>query len=130
MGAWIERHYAWTGLTSRDEYRRWLPLIISVDALLLWFQFEFGTDRRIDFGQFGWFAAPLFLVSIAYYIGWFLLTARRLRSADISRAWLLFAFFTINFSVGEYRVNFTFISALLLTAVGALASDRDPYSDV
>ncbi|AJA07547.1 hypothetical protein SKP52_03090 [Sphingopyxis fribergensis] len=128
MGTWIERQYNWIGLANRDEYRRWLPLILAVDAFVLWLQFEFGTDLHIDFGQFGWVGVPLFFAFIVYYAGWFFLTARRLRSADISRAWLLFALFRINLPVGDYSVNFTFIAALLLTAVGALAPDHDPYS--
>ncbi len=130
MGAWIERHYTWTGLASRDEYRRWLPLILAIDALLLWFQFEFGTGGHTDLGQFGWAGVPLFLIGLIYYIGWFFLTARRLRSADISRAWLLFAFFAINVPVGGYYINFTLIAALLLTAVAALVPDHDPWPAV
>lgn len=126
MGAWIERHYTWTGLASRDEYRRWLPLILGIDALLLWLQFEFGSGAHIDLGQFGWAGVPIFLTGLGYYIGWFFLTARRLRSADISRAWLLFAFLTINVPVGGYHINFTVIAALFLTAVAALVPDRDP----
>jgi uncharacterized membrane protein YhaH (DUF805 family) len=127
MGAWIERHYTWTGLASRQEYRRWLPLILAVDVLLLWLQFEFGTGGHIDLERFGWAGASLFLISLIYYIGWFFLTARRLRAANISRAWLVFAFFTINVPVGSYHINFTLIAALLLTAVAALAPDHDPW---
>jgi uncharacterized membrane protein YhaH (DUF805 family) len=127
MGAWIERHYSWTGLTSRDEYRRWLPLILAVAALLLWLQFEFGTGDHLDVGQFGWAGVPLFLIALIYCIGWFFLTARRLRSADISRGWLFFALLRIDLSVGGYHINSATIAGLLLIAVAALAPDHDPW---
>lgn len=128
MGAWIERQYNWAGLASRHEYRRWLPPILAADVLLLWVQFRFGTAGYVDIGQFGWIGASLFLIGLAYYIGWFCLTARRLRSAGISRAWLLFALLTISLPVGGYHINSTLIAAFLLTVVAALAPDDDPYS--
>ncbi|HEY0597136.1 hypothetical protein [Sphingopyxis sp.] len=40
MGIWLGQHFAWHGYTRRDEYRRWLLLVIPVEALLLaglWF---------------------------------------------------------------------------------------------
>lgn len=76
-------------------------------------------------GDFGLVGAILFILFLAYSIGWLLLTARRLRSADISRSWLIFAILSINLPVGNIHVNITQIATLLLTAVAALARDRD-----
>ena len=123
MGAWLGRHFSWNGKTSRREYRRWLPLILAIDLMMLWSLFAF-EDARIVFNHFGWAGVPLFFFSTIYYVGWFLLTARRLRSADISRAWMIPAFLAINFPVAGYHVNFTMVAALILTVVGALARDR------
>lgn len=125
MGAWLGRYFSWNGKTSRREYRRWLPLILAIDLMMLCSLFAFD-DARIDSGHFGWAGAPLFFFSAIYiyYVGWFLLTARRLRSADISRAWMIPAFLAINFPVAGYYVNFTMVAALILTAVSALAPDR------
>ncbi|WP_447760290.1 DUF805 domain-containing protein [Sphingopyxis panaciterrae] len=126
MGSWLDRNFAWHGETGRDEYRRWLPLVVVVDLALLWATYEFAERGTVDMGSFGWIGAPLFLIAMLYYFGWLCLTARRLRAAKISRAWLIFAFLTINLPVGGFYINFTMIAAILLTAVAAVAPDRDP----
>jgi len=124
MGAWLERHFAWHGETSRDEYRRWLPLIVAIDVALLSALHKFGFHGTINLSDFGWTGALLFLAGLLYFIGWLLLTARRLRSADVSRAWLIFAIFSINIPVGDFDINVSAAAALLLTAVAALTRDR------
>jgi uncharacterized membrane protein YhaH (DUF805 family) len=124
MGAWIERHFAWHGLTSRAEYRRWLPLIILAEMTLLAGLFWFGERGMIHFDGFGWPGILLFAVALAYSIAWLFLTARRLRAAGISRAWLIFAVMTYIFPIGSIYINGPIIASLLLTAVGAAARDR------
>lgn len=125
MGAW-EQHFTWHGKTSRNEYRRWLPLIVAVDAALLWALFEFGKRGTLNLSDFGWAGVFLFTVSLPYFIGWVLLTAQRLRSANISRKWLIFAVFTINIPVGDLHINVSLIAALILTAIAATARDHIP----
>lgn len=129
MSAW-KRHFTRDGKTSRHEYRRWLPLIVAVDAASLWALFAFGTHGRVNLSDFGWAGAFLFVTCLAWFIGWILLTAQRLRSADISRIWLIFAILSINLPVGDIYVNVTMIAVFLLTAVAALAPDRDPVAIV
>lgn len=68
------------------------------------------------------------MLLLAYYIGWLFLTARRLRSTNISRSWLIFVILSVNLPVGNIYVNFTQVAALLLTAVAALARERDSVS--
>ncbi|WP_447929434.1 hypothetical protein [Sphingopyxis fribergensis] len=126
MGARLEQTFAWHGLTNRDEYRRWLPLIVAVDVALLWALYEFGGRGTINLSDFGLTGTALFVASLPYFIGWLFLTARRFRSADISRGWLILAVLTINIPVGDFHVNISMIAAILLTAVAALAPDRDP----
>ena len=93
---------------------------------MLWAIYEAGTRGRINVGDFGWAGAILFVIGIPYYTGWLLLTARRLRAADISRSWLIFAILSINVPVGDVYVNITLLATLMLTVVAALARDRDP----
>lgn len=124
MGAWLRRFFSWDGETSRDEYRRWLPAIVAIEGALLWSLFTFGERGQVNFNQFGWIGTPLFLIGLLYYIGWFLLTARRLRSAEISRGWMIPAFVAINLPVAGYHINVSMITALILTAVAAIARDR------
>jgi len=124
MASWIERHFAWHGLTSRADYRRWLPLIIAVEALLVAGVLRFGQRGAIHFDDFGWQGGLLFAAGMIYSIGWLFLTARRLRAAGISRAWLIFAVGAFTFPVGGAYVNGSIIASLLLTAVGAIARDR------
>ena len=124
MGAWIERHFAWRGQTSRDEYRRWLPLILLVDLAIVWAVANWGERGKINLSDFGWTGLAMFGAMLPYALGWIFLTARRLRSADISRSWLVLTIVGINIPVGGVYLNISFIVTLLLTAVGALAPDR------
>ena len=125
MGAWLDRNFAWHGETSRDDYRRWLPLIIAVDLVLLWATYEFADHGTLNMSRFGWIGAPLFFIGALYVVGWFFLTARRLRAANISRAWLIFAFISISLPIGDSYINFSMVAAILLTAVAAMAANRD-----
>ena len=125
MGAWFEHHFAWHGYTSRNEYRRWLPLIVAINMALLWAVHQFGARGMINFSDFGWVGTLSFVALLPYFIGWLLLTGRGLRSAGISRSWLIFAVLTINIPVGNFYVNISMIASCLLTAVAALARDQD-----
>jgi uncharacterized membrane protein YhaH (DUF805 family) len=125
MGVWVKQNFAWHGETRRDEYRRWVPLIVAADLVLLWAAYKFSRNGTINFGDFGLVGVPLFMAAILYFAGWLFLTARRLRSAGISRAWLIFACLTINLPIGGFHINVTMIAALLLTAVGASARDLE-----
>lgn len=122
MGAWLEGHFAWHGETSRDEYRRWLPLVVPVEILLLaglWFG---GRNGTIDFPA----TVPgigLFAVALTYKIALLFLTARRFRSAGLSRGWLFLPFFTFNVPVGAYVWSAGATIALLTILVGAAAKD-------
>lgn len=126
MGTQLYPNFAWHGETSRHEYRRWLPLIVAVDLVLLWATYKFAEHGTVNMGKFGWIGILLFLIGMIYYLGWFFLTARRLRAARIYRAWLIFAFLAINLPIGDFYINFTMIAAILLTAVAAMAPDHDP----
>lgn len=126
MGGWVKQNFAWHGETSRDEYRRWVPLIVAADLALLLAGYKFARHGTINFGDFGLVGVPLFIAAILYFVGWLFLTARRLRSSGISRAWLIFACLTINVPIGDFRINVTMIAALLLTAIGALVRDLEP----
>lgn len=124
MGAWIGHHFAWSGLTSRAEYRRWLPPIIAIEIAMIGGLLWFGERGTIHFDDFGWPGILLFVAAFIYSIGWLFLTARRLRSAEISRAWLIFTIGASILPVGHTYVNMSVIASLLLTAVGAMARDR------
>lgn len=124
MGAWIERHFAWHGYTSRAEYRHWLLLIIAVDAILFIGLAPFARRGTVHFDDFGWPGILLFAILIAYSIGWLCLTARRLRSANISRAWLIFTVLGLTFHIGGTYVSGSAVASLLLTGVGATVRDR------
>jgi len=124
MVAWLADHFDWNGRTSRDEYRRWLPLITAVEIALLWSLMAFGRNGRLHFEDFGPLGATLLLLGIFYMIGWTLLTARRLRSAGITRRWLLFALF-VNIPIAGTFVTASLVITLILIAVAALAPDRD-----
>jgi len=124
MGAWIENHFAWHGVTNRAEYRRWLPLIIIVEMMILAGLLWFGERGTIRLNNFGWPGILLFFAGLIYFIGWLLLTARRLRSAEISRAWLLITVMTCILPVGDTYINIPAIASVLLTVVAAMARDR------
>lgn len=124
MGAWIGHHFAWSGLTSRTEYCRWLPLMIVVEIMMLGGLLRFGERGTIHVDDFGWPASLLFLAAFVYSIGWLFLTARRLRSANISRAWLIFTVLGLTFHIGDTYVSGSAVASLLLTGVGATVRDR------
>jgi uncharacterized membrane protein YhaH (DUF805 family) len=122
MGAWLEGHFAWYGYTSRDGYRRWLPLVIPVEILLLAGLWFYGHGGTIHFPS----TLPglsLFAVGLAYRIALTFLTARRFRSAGLSRGWLFLGLFTINIHVGGYFWNVGATIALLTIFVGATVRD-------
>lgn len=124
MLAWLADHFDWKGRTSRDEYRRWLPLILFAEIALIWGIAVFGRMGRLHFEDFGPWGAGLLAIGLLYNVGWTLLTARRLRAAGMTRRWLLFALF-INIPIAGSFVTISMIITLILTAVAALAHDRD-----
>ena len=104
MGAWFSENFAWSGFTSREQYRRWLPLIILfeiVQTLGLWVWGERGMIRM----PFTPAAIPFLLVFLPLSIGFILLSARRLQSAGITRRWMLPMFLHANVPLGEYYLN-------------------------
>ena len=129
MVAWLADHFDWNGRTSRDEYRRWLPLIIAFELALLWSLAAFGRNGRLHFEDFGPWGAALFLLGVLYMIGWTLLTARRRRSAGITRRWLLLALF-VNIPIADTFVTISLVVTLILIAVATLAPDRDTITAI
>ena len=85
---------------------------------------RFFLYGSIDLGPAKWVGATLLIGGIVSYIAWFMMTARRLRSAGISRAWMVPAFLSINLPIGGVTINFSLIAALVLAAVAAMANDR------
>lgn len=128
MGAWLQQRFVWHGLTSRDDYRRWLPLIVPINLAELWAVYEFGARGRINLSDFGLAGVVVFAAFLPFFIGWLFLTARRFRAADLSRGWLAFAVFTINIPLGDFHLNISIFAAFLLTVVAALVPDQDRAS--
>ncbi|MGH6631854.1 hypothetical protein [Sphingopyxis sp.] len=122
MGAWLERHFSWHGETSRDEYRRWLPLVIPVEILLLAGLWFYGHNGTIHFPS-TLSGVSLLAVGFAYRIALFFLTARRFRSAGLSRGWLFIPFFTINIPVGSHFWSVGATITLLTILAGATVED-------
>src|SRR3546814_19612791 len=119
MNAWFARHFAWHGYTSRDEYRRWLSLIIPAEILLLAAIWLYGSRGTVHFSS-----TPLgltfFVVGLAYLIGLFILTARRFRSAGISRGWFILTVLAIVLPIGPYYWNVSATALLLALFAPAL----------
>jgi len=124
MGAWLADHFAWNGRTSRDEYRRWLPLIIAAEIASFWGVAEYGRRGAIHVNDFGWWGLIPFTILLAYSVGWTLLTARRLQTAGITRRWLLFPVF-VHVPIGDSLFTVGTAMAVFLIVVAALAPDTD-----
>ena len=122
MGRWLEQHFAWHGYTSRDEFRRWLPLIVPVEALLLAGLWFYGRNGTIHFPS-TIAGISFFGAGLAYRIALLFLTARRFRSAGLSRGWLFLPFFTINLPVGGYFWSVGTTITLLSIFTGATVDD-------
>ena len=129
MGTWPEQHFAWHGYTIRDEYRRWLPLVIPVEILLLAGLWFYGHNGTIHFPS----TLPgvsVFAVGLAYRIALLFLTALRFRSAGLSRGWLFLPFCTINIPVGGYfwsvGATITLLTILAGTTVEDLREEEEP----
>jgi hypothetical protein len=129
MGTWISRNFSWSGLTSRDEYRRWLPLIIVVSAVQIWSLLIWGNRGMIRIAP-SLAVFPLFAFGALIWIGFILLSARRFRAAGVSRKWLLPLVFTINFSIGNYFLNLATLWSLGVIMIGGWKPDVviDPKS--
>src|SRR3546814_15388015 len=128
MNAWFARHFAWHGYTSRDEYRRWLSLIIPAEILLLAAIWLYGSRGTVHFSS-----TPLgltfFVVGLAYLICLFILTARRFRSAGISRGWLILTGLAIVFPSGPflwYISHTSKLRALCASALPAVVPGNEP----
>jgi len=122
MGGRLEQHFAWHGYTSRDEFRRWLPLVIPVEALLLAALWFYGRNGTIHFPS-TIAGISLFTAGLAYRIALLFLTARRFRSAGLSRGWLFLPFLAINLPVGGYFWSVGTTITLLTIFAGATADD-------
>lgn len=116
--------FDWNGYVSRDEYRRWLLPIIAFQSALFLFWLRYAAHETVDMGDFGMVGLAAFLAGLVCFIGWLMLTAKRLRAADISRGWLSLAVLAINLPVAGIHINFSMIAAFLITVVAALARDR------
>ncbi|WP_144037712.1 hypothetical protein [Sphingopyxis sp. KK2] len=127
MGAWLERHFAWNGRTSRDGYRRWLPLIIAVEIASFWGVAAYGRRGVINVADFGWWGLLLLAIWLPYAICWNLLTARRLRTAGITRRWLLIPVF-VQAPIGDSLFTVGTAAIVILIVVAALADDAEPVT--
>jgi uncharacterized membrane protein YhaH (DUF805 family) len=122
MGGWLARRLDGFGYTSRDEYRRWLALIIPTQILLLAAIWLYGRGGIIHFSPTPW-SLILFVVGLAYMIGLFILTARRFRSAGLSRGWLLLTILTASVPIGPFYWNISVTVMLLAIFVGSMVAD-------
>ena len=124
MVTWLTHHFAWNGRTSREEYRRWLPLIVAAQIALFWGVAEYGRRGQIDVGDFGLWGLTLFAIWLLYSVGWVLLTARRLRTAGITRRWLLLPIL-VQVPIGDSLFTVGTATTVFLIVVAALAPDAD-----
>ncbi|MGV1684193.1 DUF805 domain-containing protein [Sphingopyxis sp. NJF-3] len=122
MSAWFARHFAWHGYTSRAEYYRWLAVIVPAEILLLAAIWQHGSRGTIHFPSTA-SGLTLFVVCLAYFIGLLILTARRFRSAGISRGWLVPTLLAIVIPIGPYYWNVSATVMLLAICVAAVAAD-------
>jgi uncharacterized membrane protein YhaH (DUF805 family) len=122
MGVWISNNFSWHGLTRRDEYRRWLPIILIVEFIAVWALWVWGDKGTVRFP-----ASPtgflLFLMVLPISIGFILLCARRFRSAGISRKWLLPLLLNVNIPIGDHYLNAVMLWAWGVILVGAMKPD-------
>jgi hypothetical protein len=122
MGAWFSNNFAWSGFTSRQEYRRWLPLIILFEAaqvLALWIWGARGAVKL----SLSPATVVLLLVFLTLCIGFILLTARRFQSAGLTRKWLIPMFLSFNISFGGYYINCGMLWVFGSIAVAAVKPD-------
>jgi uncharacterized membrane protein YhaH (DUF805 family) len=124
MGAGTTQIFSCNGYLSRDEYRRWLPLIIAFQLALFLFWFRYAVHGSVNMTDFGIIGLAAFLAGLVCFIGWLTITSKRLRAADISRGWLILAVLVINLPIGGVYINFSMIAAFLLTIIAAVARDR------
>ena len=124
MVTWLTHRFAWNGRTSRDEYRRWLPLIVAAQIAFFWGIGEYGRRGQIDVGDFGLWGLTLFAIWLLYSVGWVLLTARRLRTAGITRRWLLLPIL-FQVPIGDSLFTVGTAATVFLIVVAALAPDAD-----
>ncbi|MBJ7440039.1 MAG: hypothetical protein JHD35_13560 [Sphingopyxis sp.] len=122
MSEWLARNVSWHGETSRAEYRRWLIIIIPAELFLLTAIWIYGRRGMVIF-PVSWAGFAAFVPCALYVAGLLCLTARRFRSAGLSRGWLLLPFFNINLSVGSYYWNLSATIMLLIIFVAATVSD-------
>src|SRR3546814_437433 len=122
MYAWFARHVSWHGYTILDEFRRCLSFIIPAEILLLAAILLYGSRGTVHFSS-----TPLgltfFVVGLAYLIGLFILTARRFRSAGISRGWLILTVLAIVIPIGPYYWNVSATAMLLAICAAAVTAD-------
>jgi len=124
MGAGTAHMFDWNGCMSRNEYRRWLLSILAFQLALFLFWLRYAAHGSVNMADFGMVGLAAFLAGLVCFVGWLMLTAKRLRAADISRGWLLLAILAINLPVAGIHLNFSMIAAFLITVVAALAHDR------
>jgi uncharacterized membrane protein YhaH (DUF805 family) len=122
MGAWLSNNFSWSGFTSRQEYRRWLPLIIVFEVAQILALWVWGVRGAIRLS-----ATPTAIIAslvfLALSIGFVLLTARRFQSAGITRKWMLPMFLIVNIPFGGYYLNCAMLWVFGLIAVAALQPD-------
>ena len=121
MGA-LARHFSWHGRTSRAEYRRWLWAIIPIETVILVMTSLYGENGTIHFPTSP-VGLVLFVLCFAFVISVLLITARRFRSAGLSRGWLVPTIFSINIPVGAYYWNVSATVMLLAIFAGTAVPD-------
>ena len=126
---WLVINFRWNGFTSRDEYRRWLPLIITVFLFDIWTLWIWGVRGmiRLDLSALSFF---VFLVELLFWIGFVLLSARRFRSAGITRKWLFPLMMTINIPFGGAYLNGVLLWFLGVICVCAVKADRHDTTEI
>jgi hypothetical protein len=129
MGAWLSKNFAWSGLTSRDGYRRWLPLVILSEVIQTWALWNWGDKGMLRFEGTAADVLLLLLV-IPMWIGFILLSGRRFRSAGITRKWLLPLVMAINIPIGDYYLNAVVLWSWGVILVCALKPDLKSVAEI
>src|SRR3546814_3011936 len=79
------------------------------------------SDWSSDVCSSDLFGLTFFVVGLAYLMGLFILTARRFRSAGISRGWFILTVLAIVIPIGPYYWN---VSATAMLLAICAAADR------
>jgi uncharacterized membrane protein YhaH (DUF805 family) len=122
MRSWLSTNFDWTGYTSRDEYRRWLPLFFGIELAGILAVWRWGIGGTIHFPP-TLSGLLYFVAGLPIWISFVLLSMRRFHSAGLSRKWLLPLILVSNFHWGDYHLNVNLLWSLAVMAVAATRPD-------